>query len=533
MPLRKTRESKEEKLNQVKRASRDRRSSSRTVSKTGSEENKHFRPKSAIRHDGEEKRHFGTTSATRTEGGQKRRGREQVHARTGGEQVELQITGLGSGGEGVGRYNNLAVFVPGALPGETVKASLDIVKKTFARGRLLRVLKASADRVEPVCPVYKECGGCQLQHLSYSAELKAKQQQVRDALTRIGHLPEMIVLPVIGAVDPWHYRNKMQVPVAQAKNGVAIGCFAQFTHKVINVKACAIQKEANNDIAEIVRSWMHQYKIPAYDEDRRAGIVRHIMGRVGVQTGELMVCLVTAVEQVPHSKELVKLLQDGLPGLTSVVQNINTRHTNVILGPQTRLLFGRSTIKDNIGPLQFNISAQSFFQVNSDQAHRLYEQALEFAALTGKETVADVYCGTGTITLFLARKAKFVYGIEIVPSAIKDAHKNAALNKISNVDFILGDAAYELPALIKGGVHPDVIVLDPPRAGCEEKVLAAMAQVKPQRIVYVSCNPATLARDLAYLTAHGFKAVKAQPVDMFSRTHHVETVALLERDKRK
>ena len=446
-----------------------------------------------------------------------------------GAQVDLQITGLGSTGEGVGRANNLAVFVPGALPGETVRASLDIVKKSFAKGRLLRVLKASPDRVAPVCPVYKECGGCQLQHLSYSAELKVKQQQVRDALTRIGHLPDMVVLPVIGAVDPWHYRNKMQVPAAQTKNGVAIGCFAQFTHHVIDVKACAIQKEANNDIAEIVRAWMHKYKIPAYDEDRRTGIVRHIMGRVGVQTGQVMVCLVTAVEQLPHNKELVQQLKDGLPGLTSVVQNINTRHTNVILGPKTRLLFGKGMIKDKIGSLEFNISAQSFFQVNSDQAARLYQQALDFAALTGRETVADVYCGTGTITLFLAQKAKFVYGLEIVPSAIKDAQKNAVQNKIGNVDFILGDAAYELPKLIQGGVHPDVIVLDPPRAGCEERVLAAMARVKPKRIVYVSCNPATLARDLAYLTAHGFKAVKAQPVDMFSRTHHVETVALLSR----
>jgi 23S rRNA (uracil1939-C5)-methyltransferase len=225
----------------------------------------------------------------------------------------------------------------------------------------------------------------------------------------------------------------------------------------------------------------------------------------------------------------VQQLKDGLPGLTSVVQNINTRHTNVILGPKTRLLFGKGMIKDKIGSLEFNISAQSFFQVNSDQAARLYQQALDFAALTGRETVADVYCGTGTITLFLAQKAKFVYGLEIVPSAIKDAQKNAVQNKIGNVDFILGDAAYELPKLIQGGVHPDVIVLDPPRAGCEERVLAAMARVKPKRIVYVSCNPATLARDLAYLTAHGFKAVKAQPVDMFSRTHHVETVVLMSR----
>ncbi len=445
------------------------------------------------------------------------------------ETAEITITGLGSSGEGVGRLQNFTVFVPGALPGEKVKIRLDVKKKNFGRGTLLRVLTPSPDRIDPVCPVYEACGGCQLQHLSYAAELKAKQQQVKDALSRIGHLKTLPVLPVLGAVDPYHYRNKMQVPAAQNKNGLAIGCFAQATHRVIDVDSCAIQQEPNNDIAEIVRSWMRTYKIPAYNEDRRSGIVRHIMGRVGVKTGQVMVCLVTAVPQVPHLQDLVRQLKEGIPGLTSVVQNLNTRHTNVILGPKTKLIYGHTTIKDKIGSLEFNISAQSFFQVNSEQAERLYETALADAALTGKETVADVYCGTGTITLFLAQKAKMVYGIEIVPSAIKDAVKNASLNKIANVDFILGDAAYKLPELIQSGVRPNVIVLDPPRAGCETKVLAAVAEAAPQRIVYVSCNPATLARDLAYLSGHGFKAVQAQPVDMFSRTHHVETVVLLSR----
>ena len=274
---------------------------------------------------------------------------------------------------------------------------------------------------------------------------------------------------------------------------------------------------------------MKDFKIPAYDEDARTGIVRHIMGRVGVHTGEIMVCLVTAGDMVPHMKDLVQRLRREIPGLTSVVQNINTRHTNVILGPRTRTIYGKDTIHDSIGPLTFHISAQSFFQVNSEQAQRLYEQALAFADLKGKETVADVYCGTGTITLFLAQKAKQVYGIEIVAPAIRDAVRNARDNHIRNAQFILGDAVYKLPELIREGVRPGVIVLDPPRAGCGEPVLQAIARSKPTRVIYVSCNPATLARDLAYLEQYGYQTVKVQPVDMFPRTHHVESVALMTR----
>ncbi|SDM58203.1 23S rRNA (uracil1939-C5)-methyltransferase [Megasphaera paucivorans] len=322
----------------------------------------------------------------------------------------------------------------------------------------------------------------------------------------------------------------MQFPVSsKAKGKLDIGCFAASTHRVINVENCAIQKEQNNQIVAVVREWMKQYKIPAYNEDKETGIVRHIMGRVGVHTGEVMVCLVTAGDMVPHMKELVRMLKTAIPGLASVVQNINKRHTNVILGEKTKKIYGSETIHDSIGTLKFNISAQSFFQVNSEQAQKLYETALEFANLSGNETVADVYCGTGTITLFLAQRAKQVYGIEIVAPAIHDAIKNARENKIHNAEFILGDAAYKLPELIGSGIHPDVIILDPPRAGCEEKVLAAIARVKPKRVVYVSCNPATLARDLEYLTQHGYTAVKAQPVDLFSRTHHVECVALIQR----
>ncbi|MBQ9698281.1 MAG: 23S rRNA (uracil(1939)-C(5))-methyltransferase RlmD [Acidaminococcaceae bacterium] len=444
-----------------------------------------------------------------------------------GQEMELEITGLGSSGEGVGRFKDIAVFVPGALPGETVKASADFVKKNFVNGRLLEIVKASPDRVAPVCPVYKECGGCQLQHLSYDAELKEKRKQVEAALERIGHLRDIKVMPTIGSASPLYYRNKMQFPVAGKKGKLQIGCFALNTHRVIDVGDCCIQKQKNNEIAAVVRQWMNQFRITAYDEDNRTGIVRHVMGRVGVHTGEVMVCLVTAQDNVPHLKDLARMLKAAIPGVKSVVQNVNKRSTNVILGEKTKLIAGSPTIKDKIGPLKFNISAQSFFQVNSEQAEKLYNTALEFADLKGKETVVDLYCGTGTITLFMARKARQALGIEIVPSAIRDAKKNAMANHIDNADFLLGDAAVEMPKLAAEGLRPDVVILDPPRAGCEERVLAAIVTVKPARVVYVSCNPATLARDLAYLHEHGFTINKVQPCDMFSRTHHVECVVQL------
>jgi 23S rRNA (uracil1939-C5)-methyltransferase len=446
-----------------------------------------------------------------------------------GQEITVTIDNLDSEGRGIGRCDGWAVFVPEALPGEQVQARVDLVKKNFLTAQCLHIENPAQDRVAPVCPVYRQCGGCQLQHLSYEGELKRKTQQVKDALTRIGHLDDVKVLPTLANVQPLHYRNKMQIPVAAGKGGLHIGCFAKGTHRVIDVEDCYIQREENNHIASVVRQWMMKYRIPAYDEDRRTGIVRHIMGRVGVHTGEIMVCLITAQERVPHRKELVQMLRAAIPGLTSVVQNVNKRSTNVILGEKTYLLYGKETIQDTIGNLKFNISAQSFFQVNSGQVEVLYNKALEFADLQGTETVVDLYCGTGTITLFLAQKARLAVGIEIVPSAIRDAKKNARANHLDNAEFLLGDAAVEMPRLVKDGLRPDVVIVDPPRAGCEPRVLDAIARVRPEKVVYVSCNPATLARDLAYLKERNFAIAKVQPVDMFSRTHHVETVALLTR----
>lgn len=446
-----------------------------------------------------------------------------------GDNIIMQISGLGSSGEGVGKYEGFTVFVKGALPQEEVQVKITLVKKSYAVGRLLAILKQSPDRVEPVCPVYAACGGCQLQHLGYAGQLACKRQQVQDALYRIGHL-ELDVLPVLGAANPWNYRNKMQFPAAvNAEGALQIGCYATATHSVIDTDGCCIQKEANNEVLLTVRKWMQRFGISAYDEKTGKGLVRHVMGRVGVHSGEVMAVLITSAYDIPHRRELIEWLKKYVPGLRSVVQNINKKPTNIVMGNKTRVLYGDANIQDKLGALAFNISAQSFFQVNSEQAEKLYNKALEFAALTGRETVVDVYCGTGTISLYLAKHAQRVYGIEIVAPAIEDAKRNAQENGCANAEFILGDAAVELPKLLAGGVRPDVVIVDPPRAGCEQKVLAAISEVQPERVVYVSCNPASLARDLAFMEQHGYKALIAQPVDMFPMTSHVETVVLLNR----
>ena len=450
------------------------------------------------------------------------------------ENIELTITGLGSSGEGVGKVSGFTFFVPGALPGERIQAQVTLLKKSYGQARLQKLLVPSPDRVEPPCPVYAQCGGCQLQHLSYPAQLALKRQTVVDAMERIGHFTKLCVQETLGADDPWHYRNKMQVPAAQGRNHIlAIGCYAQGTHRVIDVKDCLIQQQANNQIVQTVRSWMEKYRIPALEEDARRGIVRHIMGRVGVQTGEVMAVLVTNEPQVPHLKDLTAMLRQEIPGFTTLVQNINTRHTNVIMGPKNKVIWGPGVIHDRLGKFTFAISPHSFFQVNTLQAEKLYETALQYASLTGKEKVIDAYCGTGTITLFLAQKAQRALGIEIVAPAIRDARQNARDNHVDNVDFLCGDAAKEMPELVRQGSRPDVVVLDPPRAGCEQRVLDAIARVRPQRVVYVSCNPASLARDAAILRDKGFVVRKVQPVDMFPHTSHVETVCLMSRCKEK
>ncbi len=448
---------------------------------------------------------------------------------TAGKEYTIEIVGLGHSGEGVGRFRDFTVFVPNAIPGEEVKVRIREVKKNYARGELLAVLRSADQRISPVCPVYEACGGCQLQHMAYGEQLNWKRRVVADALQRIGKLASVIVHPTIGVREPWYYRNKMQYPVGEKNGQIVAGCFARGTHRIIDTTHCAIQHPLNNEIAGQVKEVLQMLGISVYDEATGRGLVRHILGRVGVKTGELMLVLVTNGPELPFLRELIDQLRQRLPQLVSIVQNINTRNTNIILGEQTHTLWGRDTITDYIGPFKFNISARSFFQVNTAQAEILYAKALEYAGLTGRETVIDAYCGTGTITLFLAQKARYIYGIEVVPEAIANARENAALNAVDNVEFLVGDTVELMPHMFAQGVRPEVIVVDPPRAGCAREVLDTFISMRPQRIVYVSCNPSSLARDLAYLAEHAFVTREVTPVDMFPQTSHVESVVWVQR----
>ena len=441
-----------------------------------------------------------------------------------GKNYDIRIERLGTSGEGVGRYDNFTVFMPNALPGEQVSARVEEVKKTYARARIMEIRVASADRVRPRCEIYSDCGGCQLQHLSYEAQLTAKRLQVVDAMTHIGKLPHVPVKETLGAASPWNYRNKMQFPVGIHQGQIVVGCFAQGSHRIIDTEDCHIQREGNNALANAVRDIVTKLRIPVYNEDTHRGILRHIVGRVG-QGDELMAVIVTAAKELPRKKELIRMMRERLPQLVSIQQNIQTYRNNVVMGRDTVLLWGKPTIRDTLGKLSFHISPRSFFQVNTAQAAVLYEQALQYADLHGTETVIDAYCGTGTITLFLAQRARNVYGIEIVRPAILDARKNARDNGIKNAEFIVGDATAVMPSLYRQGVRPDVVVVDPPRAGCTPTVLKNFANMKPRRIVYVSCNPATLARDLAIMKDLGYEAQEIQPVDLFPQTSHVECVA--------
>ncbi|XER07853.1 23S rRNA (uracil-C(5))-methyltransferase RlmCD [Sporomusa rhizae] len=350
-----------------------------------------------------------------------------------------------------------------------------------------------------------------------------------DAVTRIGKLPEVVVHPTLGADTPWYYRNKMQFPVGHKNGEIVVGCYAQGSHDIVDTDNCLIQHQVNNDIVREVRSVIGELGIEPYDELTGQGIIRHVLGRVGTATGEVMVVLVTATDRLPQREALIERLKSNIAGLVSIVQSVNSKRTNIIMGNKTVTLWGRDTITDKLGEFSFAISARSFFQVNTAQAEVLYNQAVKYAGLTGAETVIDAYCGTGTITLFLARQAAQVYGIEIVEPAIIDARQNAVANNVPNVEFIVGDTIDIMPRMFKQGIRPDVIVVDPPRAGCEQKVLETFVRMEPKRIVYVSCNPASLARDLAVLNSLGYVAREIQPVDMFPQTFHVECCVLLKR----
>ncbi|AIF65743.1 RNA methyltransferase [Terribacillus saccharophilus] len=443
--------------------------------------------------------------------------------------IELTFEDLTHDGDGVGKVDGYPLFVPYALPGETAQVKVIKTKKNFGFGKLMEITKPSPARVEPPCNVYIQCGGCQLQHMSYQLQLEMKQKQVQNAMKKIGHLEHVPVHPALGMDDPWRYRNKIQIPTAERNGEMITGFYRKRSHDIIDdMETCVIQDEVNDRMVEAVRRIASRLGISAYNEETHRGDLRHIMVRTGQQTNETMIVLVTRMNELPYAKELVAELHETYPQIKSIVQNINKERTNVILGRKTKLLWGEEYIYDTIGDIKFAISAQSFYQVNPAQTKVLYDQALAYANLSGNETVIDAYSGIGTISLFLAQKAKKVYGVEIVPQAVSDAKMNAKLNHMDNAEFYVGKAEEVMPWWKAQGLNPDVIVVDPPRKGCEEDLLQAMIDMKPKRIVYVSCNPSTLARDLRYLEDGGFETKQVQPVDMFPQTGHIECVAEIE-----
>ncbi|RBW70825.1 23S rRNA (uracil(1939)-C(5))-methyltransferase RlmD [Bacillus taeanensis] len=441
--------------------------------------------------------------------------------------VEVEFQDLTHDGAGVAKVNGYTLFVPYGLPGEKAKVKVIGTKKGYGFGRLVEMIEESEARIEPLCPIYKQCGGCQLQHLSYEGQLQYKQNSVKEVLARIGGLENVRVHPVLGMNEPWRYRNKAQVPVGEGGGGLVAGFYQQRSHRIIDMKECLIQASENDTVVQTVKEIAAKYGIRAYDEKSHRGTLRHIVAKYGQNTGDIMIVLITKQKDLPNRKNLIHDIKEQIPNVKSIVQNINPKRTNVIFGDETRVLWGSPYIYDTIGDIQFAISARSFYQVNPVQTKVLYDKALEYANLTGTENVIDAYCGIGTISLFLAQKAKSVYGVEIVPEAIEDAKRNAELNHIKNVEFAVGEAETIIPNWYEEGIKADVMVVDPPRKGCDEKLLQTMLDMKPKRVVYVSCNPATLARDLKVLEEGGYKTQEVQPVDMFPHTTHVENVAVL------
>lgn len=442
-----------------------------------------------------------------------------------GQQISATIEELTDKGDGIGRLNGKPLYVEGALPGEQVEVLLTVVKPHFAQAKLLQVREPSAARRADFC-VYTACGGCQLRVMDYAEQLRLKRQLLLEALQAKGL--ECAVADTLGMSDPFHYRNKAQYAVRPGEQAEPqLGFYAKYSHQLVEVKECRAQAPVTTEVVARVRTWMQEHKVTAYNELSQQGSVRHLMVRNGVNTGELMVVLVVAAE--PSADDLAHLVQElsVIDGLTSIMLNSNSYQGNRVLGPDTRLLWGKEVIVDTLAGLQFAISAQSFYQINPQQTEALYQEALRLAAPKADEVAFDLYCGIGTISLFLARHARQVYGIEIVPEAVLDARINAQLNGLTNVEFVEGAAEQVVPDLYTRGVSADLVVVDPPRKGCDQALLETLIQMQPSRLVYVSCNPKSLARDLAWLTARGFHLEQATPVDMFPHTMHVEAVVLL------
>lgn len=440
--------------------------------------------------------------------------------------IELEITGFSSEGSGVGHYDGQAVFVNGTASGDTVQCVIIKAKKNYAIGKLQNVLKASHDRIIPDCPAFPRCGGCQYRHISYEAEKRIKTDKVRDAFKRIGHL-DTVPLDAEGAEDTLRYRNKAQFPVETANGRLLAGFYAPFSHRVIDCKDCLLQPAEFSDILKITAKWCEKYKIPTYDESTRKGLLRHIYIRKAFNTGEIMVCLVINGDRIFKADELISALTKANSNIKTVLLNFNTEDTNVIMGKKEKVLYGKGYIEDILCGKRFRISPLSFYQVNHAQAQRLYKQAADFAITPDTKVLLDMYCGAGTIGLTMADRVESLIGVEIVPEAVEDAKINAKINGTENARFICADAAEAAKTLEDEGIKPDTVILDPPRKGCDKALLETVVKMNPERIVYVSCDPATLARDLAILEKNGYKTQKAIPFDLFPRTVHIECVTYL------
>ena len=440
----------------------------------------------------------------------------------------VSIEDMSEDGSGIGKLDGYIWFIKDAVKGDVVEAKAMKMKKSYGFARLMRVITPSPDRIEPACPVARQCGGCQLQAMSYESQLKFKENKVYNNLRRIGGFTDIPFLPIMGMDEPWRYRNKAQFPFGRNKNGeIVTGFYAGRTHDIIPQEDCLLGVEENKKILESIKEYMIENHVAPYEEETHQGLIRHALIRKGFKTGELMVCVIINGKKLPHSEKLVEKLC-RFDGMTSISYSINTDKTNVILGKELVNLYGPGYITDYIGDVKYRISPLSFYQVNPVQTEKLYGTALEYAGLTGGEVVWDLYCGIGTISLFLAQKAKKVYGVEIVPQAIDDARENAKLNGLDNVEFFVGKAEEVLPEQYeKNKVYADVIVVDPPRKGCDEQCLNTIVTMAPKRVVYVSCDSATLARDLKMLCENGYEVEKVRCCDMFGWTTHVETVALL------
>ena len=448
------------------------------------------------------------------------------------DDLRLAITAFSALGTGIGRHNGFTVFVDGAVPGDVIDAHVIKVKPTYAVGIVKQIVTPSPDRIDPDCPAAERCGGCSFRALRYEAELNYKKQKVQDALTRIGEL-ELEVEDVLSVGETAHYRNKAQFPVALGPDGrTRIGFFAKKSHRVVDCRDCALQPASFALLLDVVARWAAESGVTVYDEETHKGLLRHIYLRKGMTTGETMVCLVVTRDRVPRAEALIGDLLAADRSVCSVVLNVNPDKTNVVLGARCITLFGKDEIEDVLCGLRFSISPLSFFQVNPKATELLYGKAAEFAALTGSETVLDLYCGAGTIGLSMAKRAKRIIGAEIVPQAVENARQNAARNGIETARFLCADAAEAAKQLEQEGVRPDVIVLDPPRKGCDESLIRTVATMAPDRVVYVSCDPATLARDCKRFAALGYKAERAVAVDLFPRTVHCEVVALITRQPR-